>query len=161
MRNRKRFLLWSAVLVWMGVIFFFSSQTAPESSGQSGILIRTILSWFDSSFETLTSVQQELRIEEWQHIVRKLAHMTIYAILGMLCMGALYTHRLQTGHRPSIALAISVLYAVSDEWHQTMVPGRSGELRDVCIDSFGALLGVLFVFVIYTLIHHKKQKSGD
>lgn len=160
MRNPKRILLWLAVLVWMGIIFFFSSQTALESSGQSGILIRTILSWFDSSFETLTAAGQELRIEALQHVVRKLAHMSIYAVLGMLCMGALYTHRLKKWHRPCFAVAISVLYAMSDEWHQTMVAGRSGELRDVCIDSGGALLGVLFIFAIYTLMQHKKEKVG-
>lgn len=160
MRISKRFLLWSAVLIWMGLIFFFSSKTAPESSGQSGTLIRMILTWVDSSFETLASAEQELRIEALQHIVRKLAHMSIYAVLGMLCVSALYTHRLQNWVRPSLASLICMSYAISDEWHQTMVPGRSGELRDVLIDSLGALLGVLLVFIIYTLIQQKKQKSG-
>ena len=160
MKSRKRFLLWSAVLVWMGIIFFFSAQTAPASSGQSGSLIRTILSWFDPTFETLPVAHQELRIESLQHIVRKLAHMSIYGVLGMLSIGALYTHNLSTRFRPLLAVAICIAYAITDEWHQTFVPGRSGELKDVCIDSVGALLGVLLIFLIYTLIHRKKQKSG-
>ncbi len=157
MRNLKRVLLWTAVFVWMALIFFFSAQTAPESSGQSGTLIRTILSWIDSSFETLTIAEQELRIEELQHIVRKLAHMSIYGVLGMLCMGALCTHRLGKWKRPLCAFAISAVYAMSDEWHQTMVAGRSGEIRDVCIDSLGALLGVLFVFVIFTCYQKRSE----
>ena len=157
MRNLKRVFLWTAVIAWMALIFFFSAQTAPESSGQSGTLIRTILSWIDSSFETLTIAEQELRIEELQHVVRKLAHMSIYGVLGMLCMAALCTHRLRKWVRPTLAFAISAVYAMSDEWHQTMVTGRSGEIRDVCIDSFGALLGVLLVFVIFNCYQKRSE----
>lgn len=156
----KRFttvFLWIATLSWMWLIFSLSSQNAQVSSTQSGTVIRTILSWLDSSFETLSIVEQEAQIEMLQHLVRKLTHMAVYGVLGILSMSALLTHKMRSRLRPVLAFAICVCYAVFDEWHQTFVPGRSGELRDVCIDSFGAFLGIALVFFIWKMIQYKKN----
>lgn len=157
MKRFIKILLWVATLVWMWIIFLFSAQNAQVSSNQSGTVIHTILSVLDSSFESLSLVEQEARIETLQYVVRKLAHMSVYGVLGILCMGALLTHRMRSGLRPLVAFGICVFYAFSDEWHQTFVPGRSGELRDVCFDSLGAFLGILLVFIIWKMIQYQKK----
>jgi VanZ family protein len=97
---------WVPVLAWAAVIFAFSS--VPSLSTELGT---------------------------WDTILRKLAHLAEYALLGALLARAL--------GRPAAAVVLAGLYAVSDEIHQTFVEGRVGAPLDVAIDTLGALLGVL------------------
>ena len=71
----------------------------------------------------------------WDTILRKLAHTAEYAVLGALLVRAV--------HRPRVAFVLGVLYAASDELHQTFVPGRHGSLVDVAIDSVGIAVGIV------------------
>jgi VanZ family protein len=73
----------------------------------------------------------------WDTILRKLAHVTEYAILGLLLLNAV--------GREAPALALGVGYAISDEFHQHFVSGRHASPIDVAIDSTGLLIGI-FVF---------------
>ncbi len=70
----------------------------------------------------------------WDLVLRKLAHAAEYAVLGALLLRA-------TG-RIGVALALGVAYAVSDEIHQTFVPGRAGKPLDVAIDTVGVVCGI-------------------
>lgn len=157
MKRKTQILLWIPVLAWMGLIFYFSAQDAATSSGQSGNLIRLFLGWLDPTFETLSQTMQDARVELLQHAVRKLAHMSIYLVLGALCMIALCSHRLRDRLRVAFAWGISACYAVSDEVHQTLIPGRSGELRDVLLDTCGAAVGIALVFFVWYLLKRKKK----
>lgn len=70
-----------------------------------------------------------------------------------------------TSHRNLIISALSwvfcILYAASDEFHQLFVPGRAGLVTDVCIDSAGALLGILlFLAALHLTSRHAKRKQG-
>jgi VanZ family protein len=69
--------------------------------------------------------------------VKKLAHMGEYAVLTALLFRALQLHVARKSHALLIAGLMAILYAFSDEWHQTFIPGRHGSLRDVGIDSLG------------------------
>ena len=71
----------------------------------------------------------------WDTILRKAAHVTEYAILGLLLMRAI--------GREIPAVLIGVAYAISDELHQHFVRGRHSSPIDVAIDSAGVLIGVL------------------
>jgi VanZ family protein len=71
----------------------------------------------------------------WDTILRKGAHVTEYAILGLLLLRAL--------GREAPAFALGVAYAITDEVHQHFVSGRHSSPIDVAIDSAGILLGVL------------------
>ena len=85
-------------------------------------------------------------------VVRKLAHVTEYLVLGLcLMVNVLDLRKTREGKKPrdrrrsaitdcGIAWAVGTIYAVTDEFHQTLVPGRSGEVLDVCIDAAGVLL---------------------
>jgi VanZ family protein len=71
----------------------------------------------------------------WDLLLRKLAHVTEYAILGLLVVRAV------GGALPAFALGVA--YAISDEIHQTFVPGRRGAPLDVLIDAAGVAAGIL------------------
>lgn len=76
--------------------------------------------------------------------VRKLAHLGEYAVLGALAGRA--------AGRPLPALALGAAYAATDEWHQTFVPGRSGQAADVLLDSAGAAAGAW--------LWHRRRRGG-
>ena len=70
----------------------------------------------------------------WDLVLRKIAHAAEYAVLGALLVRA-------TG-RTGLAFALGTLYAVSDELHQSFVPGRLGSPIDVAIDAVGVAVGI-------------------
>lgn len=78
----------------------------------------------------------------WDLILRKLAHIGSYALLTLLWFRALFPHsrRAQTW-----AAVISLLYAVSDEYHQTFIEGRRGSPIDVLIDGIGVTAAALLI----------------
>ncbi|HEV2775349.1 MAG TPA: VanZ family protein [Solirubrobacteraceae bacterium] len=73
----------------------------------------------------------------WDLVLRKLAHVTIYALLWLTLA------RATEWHRPVVAAVIAVVYAASDELHQSFVEGRDGALTDVGIDCLGVGLAAL------------------
>lgn len=90
------------------------------------------------------SAQQDLAVTTgWLDLVlRKLAHLGVFAALAVACARGLAAHGLAGRRRDGAAWALAVAYAVSDELHQTTVPGRVGAPRDVLIDAAGAALGL-------------------
>lgn len=70
----------------------------------------------------------------WDEVLRSLAHFGEYAVLGILLTRAVPA---------AAAVPLGVLYAVSDEVHQSFVPGRAATVTDVAIDAAGVLAGVL------------------
>jgi VanZ family protein len=84
----------------------------------------------------------------WDLLLKKAAHMIEYGILFLLLWQAL-------PRRPGVALAwaLTVLYAASDEYHQTFVPGRNGQWLDVIVDGVGASLAALAVWM-------SRQRNG-
>ncbi len=133
-------------LILMGTIFYFSSQPADESQELSDGIVYHVIVLF-------RAVIPGISFDIASFIVRKAAHATEYLLLGFFwCKTVIYWHRLQDVHRGAptgflkiflFSWSIPVLYAISDEVHQSFVPGRSCELRDMCIDACGALIGVL------------------
>jgi VanZ family protein len=77
----------------------------------------------------------------------KLAHLLVYAALGASYMIPLSGGRPSgvTGKRTGLAIVLSFLYGLSDEFHQMFTPGRSPDILDVAADTIGATAGVLFV----------------
>lgn len=162
MKKYRKYGITIATLMWMGVIFYLSSQPAVQSAGLSG----GILSRMRALVGDLPVVGQVFVMNMTEHVLRKAAHMTEYAILGMLLLHSIRQYLPETEKKTGksqigIAFAIGVAYAVSDEYHQTFVPGRSGEIKDVCIDSVGVAIGiVLTVLLIIGIKCGKKRKYG-
>ena len=103
----------------------------------------------------MTEAQQLLIAEKIEYPVRKAAHMTEYAILGLLSF-AFYRGILRKEKRQFLA---SLVTACTDEFHQYFVPGRSAEVRDVCIDTLGAFIGLAILFFTLKVARKHCQKS--
>ncbi len=139
----------------MVLIFTLSAQTAETSSETSGDLIQRSLSLLPIG----SVARQEGLVKSLQFIVRKGAHFTVYALLGVLCVPPVFILLHKFGRTAFAAWGITVLYAVTDEIHQYFVPGRSCELRDVLIDASGAALGLLCLWGITALIQRRKKSK--
>ena len=146
----KRLFTGLLVVLWMLVIGSFSAQTGGESGGLSERVADILLSVGETlRGQAYPAAEREALIERMQYPVRKLAHMSEYGLLALLLVWHLsYYEALKNQYlrRLLLALCIAVLYAATDELHQRFVPGRSGQISDVCIDGAGALLGILFCF---------------
>ncbi len=129
----------------MAVIFSFSARPAEQSTGDSRWAGHMIGQLFVPGFGDWSDKEQEAFAEKVDYPVRKTAHAMEYAVLGLLTAGA-YIRR-GTSIRKGILVpwGIAALYAASDEFHQLFVPGRSGQVSDVVLDSAGVLAGVLLL----------------
>ena len=145
MRPFRTFLIyWLPVIVWMGVIF--SASTQALSARHTSRIIGPILRWFkpDVSDQTISRVQ---------FVVRKGGHLTEYAVLAILVWNAL-RKPVRTDLRPwrwkeaAVALSFAAAYAITDEIHQRFVPGREAQVSDVLLDTAGAAIGLLVLWMI-------------
>jgi len=114
---------WLWVVLWAGLIFLLSSVSGLESGLEQDFLLR------------------------------KLTHIFEYFVLTWFLYSAFSGHYLEVNkkhppHRQALffVLLLAVFYALSDEFHQTFVPGRSGNLRDVAIDFVGILAATLLLY---------------
>ena len=115
MKRTERLKLWLAVIIWAGVIFGFSSMAINKEAE---------FSWFD-------------------FVIKKTAHVVEYAILYYLLFRAMSEKGRKMDKKVWVtSLILVMIYAFSDEWHQTFVPGREGTLRDVGFDTIGGLLSL-------------------
>ena len=151
--NHKRLRYLILMVGVMGVIFWFSAQPAVESQALSD----GFMDWLLDGRVPVLSWLAEVGFFEWFSL-RKCAHACVYFTLGTLAALFVGTWDLTQGKQMVYPWLISVLYAGFDELHQAFVPGRSCELRDVCIDGTGALVGVLLVFLLGSYQKHKKKK---
>ena len=148
MKKCKKIFTLMAIL-WMAAIFFFSSRNADESTAQSNRAGMLAGHLFVRGFDSWTEQEQLDFARKIDHPVRKTAHASEYALLGMLLFGAMTGTRRR---RMCYAWLAAACYAATDEFHQLFVPGRSGQLTDVCIDSGGAVVGILAAAGISLLI---------
>lgn len=150
----KRSLSWLAVAVWMTMIFLLSAQTDNQSGNLSGGIVRWLVALVYRGFEDFSQERQMQILEVWHLLIRKGAHFTEYAVLGMLLTNALRPCRTLCWYLPVV---ISTAYALTDEIHQYFVPGRACRLLDVGIDTAGAVFGVTVFLVGISVI--KKVKN--
>ena len=144
-----RIVAFTLAAVCMILIFCFSAQNSAKSDSTSSPIVKTVCRIVVSDIEKMPPEKQQSLIDNATFFVRKAAHFSIYFMLGtfMFCGMVTFT-RLKLSLRGFIALAVCVVYAAGDELHQYFVPGRSCELRDVCIDSLGALLAIAAAYLI-------------
>jgi len=141
----------------MGLIFFFSHQNATQSDNVSGGLIESIVKFFIPGASDATLAEW---VERLNFIVRKLAHVSAYFVLGTLSYMTVSTYKIfSSAYKVALSITICLGYSVSDEYHQTFIPGRSGELRDVGIDSIGIFIGVMLSFLIHLAIKRIKNRK--
>ena len=130
----------------MVIIFSLSNQPAIDSTELSdGFISSTIGNVYKLFNKNISSDElNEIKVK-YTHPVRKMAHFTIYMILGILVTLLVREYNVSFYKCLVISLLICLLYSISDEVHQLFVIGRSGEVRDVFIDTSGSFIGI-FVF---------------
>ncbi|WML46177.1 VanZ family protein [Neobacillus sp. PS3-40] len=82
-------------------------------------------------------------------IVRKATHLTVFGILAVLFFKSLGKFRFAY----ILSWFLTVVYAITDEYHQSFMPGRESSYKDVMLDSIGAILALLIVYFM------KKRRS--
>ena len=141
-KSRRYLILTAAIMIF---IFVQSALPADISGAESGLIVSFLQNVFGLSGEGLVFA------------VRKAAHFSEYLILGVsLCLTARYGEWIEKiGAQGELTFAgiafswgIGALYAVTDEFHQLFVAGRSCELRDMCIDAAGVLCGCILYGII-------------
>ena len=153
MKKNKYLIL---TILWMIFIFVMSQTPGNDSSKQSNFIVDIIIHILPITRDTLSFIVRKCAhtIEAVQFPIRKAAHMTEYAILAFLLYKT-FIHK----QNPLIkSFIFTALYACSDEFHQLFISGRAGQIRDVCIDSTGALIMLL---IIYFILKRKDKKIGS
>ena len=143
----KRKVIYSILIVlWMIIIFSLSNQPASDSTELSdGFISNTIGNVYKVFNKNISSDELNDIKVKYTHPVRKMAHFTIYMILGILVTLLVREYNVSFYKCLFISLLVCLLYSISDEVHQLFVSGRSGEIRDVLIDTSGSFIGI-FVF---------------
>ncbi len=163
MGRALRLLPMIAVMI---TIFIFSMAPAEKSESTSGWILAAVVDCLEKmTHSTLTPETVDIL----HTLIRKCAHVTEYALLGASVVFACYPEISDFVHKKSeraksplfiiIPLLICALYSASDEIHQLFVPGRSGEVLDVFIDSCGSLVGILIMNGIYRRRRVKAEKE--
>ena len=148
-------------LAVMVTIFVFSSEDADTSSQTSSSLTKVAVTIIDKNYYNEPPAKQKEIWHQASFIVRKLAHFSIYTMLGFCASVAAGRRRLFT-LRSLGTVVFGFLYALSDEFHQSFSAGRSCEFRDMMIDTSGAALGMLIsvaVMGIVGIIAAKRRKT--
>ena len=141
---KQRLQAWAPVILWMSVIFMGSTDLG--SSRRTSRIIGPILRWFyaEVSDEVILAVQA---------VLRKSAHVLVYAVLAALIWRA---RRAARGEKLAESgwswgemwgiVGFCAFYAVTDELHQSMVQSRQGSPWDVGFDSVGAVGAMLMIW---------------
>jgi len=124
------------LIVWLAFISFASSD--EFSASNTSRIIGPLVLWLfpNTSADTLATIH---------FLVRKLAHLSEYAVLGILAARAFRgsSHLTLRRHWFLAAFMLVVLYALLDEFHQVFVPSRTASLTDSLIDMTGGLTALL------------------
>lgn len=152
MNDSKYRLHLGLTLAVMVFIFIQSALSGDLSGAESQIFVNWITSIFNVDAETVS------------FLIRKAAHFTEYTILGLcLCVNVNdwivrnpQNTMFKWRHIWGLAWIIGTAYAITDEAHQRFVAGRSGEVRDICIDAAGVAIGAAVMLLI---LRHRNYKE--
>ena len=147
------------VIIWMGIIFYFSSQPNAESTETSAGVLETIINILPNTKDLSVGEQIQL-IEKWQPMIRKMAHFSIYTLGGIVTYSFIHMYQWDTKKEVAYSSMLGLLYAISDEIHQAFIPGRSCQITDVGIDFLGILLGICIALLWVKVKNKQKTQEG-
>ena len=132
-------IIWVITLTWAGNVTFLS--TASFGGSVTGWLLEQIFSSLHIHLAHPTFVIVHF-------LIRKLAHLTEYAILSLFLYFSFNPRDPEGWHKRSAfaAVIIAGLFSLTDEYHQSFVPGRTASIKDCGLDTLGALLAILLLY---------------
>ncbi len=146
MSKFKSFLkYWLPVLLW--AVLIFSASGDKKSVQHSSRIIDPLVRWL------IPGISDEA-VRTTVLVVRKCAHVTEFAAFTLLlwraARGALWKSTARWDWNVAkFAFGVSVLFAISDEIHQSFVPGRQGAVMDVVIDSAGSASAMFCLWLVW------------
>ena len=148
MKKIINILLWIMVVVTMCTIFYFSHQPAKVSSKTSNKIAKKIVNTVSKNKPQSEKKKIEKKVND---TLRTLAHFSLFALLGGFLMGAMimsFSHKKSLVYLFILTLILVLMYALSDEYHQTFIQGRTAQFIDIVVDFSGCLLssGIIFMF---------------
>lgn len=161
MKNKKKILGLLFVILWLGVIFYFSASDSSSSTSQTNIAINTLRSLAEQNpffnFILLKLTEKHSLV----YSIRKLAHLTIFCILQLIIFWVMKLNGYSTLKASVFSIVGVIIYASFDEMHQYFTPGRSAQVKDVFIDSIGGSIGLIisyFIIILKSIILKISQK---
>ena len=175
-RNRILTIIFCAITLGI-MVFIFVQSAMPDyvSDGESSYIVDIVKGIIN------TVSNSTIDLDLLTTIVRKMAHFTEYLVFGaslvlsIKSLAEIISARKNKEMVPSniegtrskainlwslLAWSFGTIYAISDEFHQYFVPGRSCEVRDMCIDSAGVAVGCIICMIILKNLNKKKISSG-
>ena len=138
-RRAGLYRYWIPPILWAAVIF--AASTSVFSAAHTGSILESIVT---------AIVGHPLKTSQFDVIhflARKAGHVAEYAVFGALLFRAIREDRTGWSARWALAaILIAALYAATDEWHQSFVPGRTPSALDVLLDTVGASLAQVLFF---------------
>ena len=147
------------VLLWMGTIFYLSSMNTNESNGRSKVIVSDIVEFVGKiTHREYNLKEKEALVEKFNKPIRKCAHASVYVVLSILVLNFLLALHSNLEKKYVLVFFMTIficfLFALTDEYHQTFVYGRTGQFSDVLIDTSGALIATS----IFTILYKRKKK---
>ncbi|TVX92061.1 VanZ family protein [Paenibacillus agilis] len=150
--HKRKFIIWLVLtVVWMGVIFYKSSEPYTDQDLRpafaSLIEAETLQKYIPelSFYYDNQLITWEKPYDFVEFFIRKAAHVFSFALLCFFSIKTLYATSMKDWAAIGLSGLLSFLYACSDEWHQSFVVGRTGHIEDVMVDSIGIVLIVLIM----------------
>lgn len=156
--NIIRTILIIALITIFTTIFGFSNQDSETSGGISQKVAEYVTKYIPSIQEMEESQKEEV-IDKIETVIRKIAHFSIYTLVGILLMSLMCTYKIKEIDKIGISLIIGIIYAISDEIHQAFIPGRGPQLTDVILDSMGVLTGIFISMLLLEMIRKITKKK--
>jgi len=153
-------------IFWMGFIFYMSGTSGEISHQESTKIVDLIkdsqVKLMDNADSGNSNVDEntinakQVEDNKLDFIIRKNAHGFMYMILAFLVSSAFFAFNKRGKDAIVYILFICLFYAVTDEFHQSFVPGRGSLVSDVLVDFAGALIGLTFFYIIYYKLIRRK-----
>lgn len=142
MSKQIKVLVWAPAALWYGIIWRFSAQPAAVSGNLSDRLLWRLLAALSPAFSSAPQSAQTASVELLSFFERKTAHIFLYFILALLVSFAVGFLCRRFSVKALLTFLVCAIMASLDEYHQTLVPGRSGEIRDVMVDLTGVIIAL-------------------
>lgn len=151
----KKILSWLLVIIWIIIIFIFSGMDSKSSNNKSEKTINKVVETTLDATNNLGITNKHpnnFKLNEFvlklNRPFRKCMHAFVYFVLAILVLNALKVSNVKNYKLYLICFIICFLHSLLDEYHQTFINGRTGQIIDSIIDTSGSIVGIMIYYFI-------------